>query len=310
MRYRQLAVLVAITAVCGASACGSDDDPGGDGGGGSGGGPTALVVETTDPNAKKVAMQAPASIEPGPVRMTLVNRGDTLHDAQLFKVDGGHDGADIVNEVLEAVDGSPKPRWMHPAGGVAPVPPGQSATTSQALEPGTYYIADTQERPDGGRQTNGARGGIAKLEVSGEPTGGKLPKAQGIVTATEGKGFITRNLEVGRNRVLFRNGGRELHQAVALPIDPGAKSLVAGARAAIGRRSDTAWVPVDVEGSRATVALESGREQVTELTLERRPYVLVCFLSDRKGGIPHAFEGMASLLDLSSGRERPGAGAR
>jgi hypothetical protein len=308
MRHKQLAVLAAIAAVCGASACGSDDE-GGDGGGGSGG-RTALVVQTTDPSSDEVRIQAPDSVEPGPVRMTLENRGDTLHDAQLFKVDGKRDGDDVVNEVLEAVDGSPKPAWMHPAGGVPPVRPGASATTTQALEPGTYYIADTQERPDGRRRTNGAKGGVAKLEVAGEPTGGKMPATTGIVTATEDKGFITRNLKAGRNRVLFRNAGRELHQAVALPVEPGGKSLVEGARAAIGRREGTAWVPVDVEGSRATVALESGREQVTELTLERKPYVLVCFLSDRKGGVPHAYQGMASLIDLSSGRERRASDAR
>lgn len=305
MGYKQLAVLGAIAAACGASACGSDD---GDGGGS--GGPAAVVVETTDPNVDKVVMRAPASVAAGPVRMTLENRGDTLHDAQLFKVDGEHDGQDVVNELLEAADGGAKPAWAHPAGGVAPVRPGEAATTTQALEAGTYYIADTQERPDGGRQTNGAKGGVAKLEVTGEVSGEKMPKASGIVTATDGEGFVTRNLKAGRNRVLFRNAGRELHQAVALPIEPGAKSLVAGARAALARRSGTAWVPVDVEGSRATVALDSGREQLTELTLERKPYVLVCFLSDREGGVPHAYQGMASVLDLSSGKERPGAGAR
>jgi hypothetical protein len=305
MKHKQLAVLAVIAAVCGASACGSDDDDGDNGGGGSDRG--ALVVETTDPNPDKVKIEAPASIEAGAIRMTLQNRGDTLHDAQLFKVDGGHDAADVVSEVLEAVDGGPKPGWMHPAGGVAPVRPGAAASTTQRLEPGTYYIADTQERPDGGRRTNGAKGGIAKLEVTGEPGSGKLPPPSAVVTATDKDGFVTRFLKAGRNRVLFRNAGEQLHQAVALPVEPGAKSLVAGARAAIQRRSGTAWVPVDVEGSRATVALDSGREQITELTLERKPYVLVCFLSDRKGSIPHAYTGMASLVDLSSGKERLGA---
>jgi hypothetical protein len=306
MEHKLLAVLALIAAVCGVSACGSDDDAGG--GGGGSGRATSVVVETTDPNADKVEMRATAAVDAGPVRMTLENRGDTLHDAQLFKVDGKHDGDDIVNEVLEAVDGGPKPGWVQPTGGVPPVPPGETATTTQPLEAGTYYIADTQERPDGGRQTNGAKGGVARLEVGGE-FAGTVPKTRAIVTATDKEGFVTRGLKPGRNRVLFRNAGRELHQAVALPIERG-EPLDAGARAAIARRSGTAWVPVDVPGSRATVALDTGREQVTELTLEPRAYVLVCFLSDRKGGVPHAYQGMASVLDLSSGKERPGAGAR
>jgi hypothetical protein len=308
MSRKQLAVLAAI-AVCGVSACGSDDDAD-EGGVGSAGGET-LVVRTSDPNPDKVEMQAPKSVEAGSIRMTLENRGDTLHDAQLFKVDGKRSGAELVDAVLEGVDSAPKPGWMHPAGGVAPVRPGAEATISQRLEPGTYYIADTQERPDGGRRTNGAKGGIAKLEVTGQPSGSStLPNTNATITATDDQAFIARGLTPGRNRVLFRNAGRQIHQAVALPIEPGSKSLVAGARAAIARRSGTAWVPVDVEGSRATTALDAGREQVVDLTFERRAYVLVCFLSDRKGGAPHAYQGMASLLDLSSAKGRPDAGAQ
>ena len=121
MSRKQLAVLAAI-AVCGASACGSDDDAD-EGGAGSAGGGT-LVVTTSDPNPDEVEMQAPSSIEAGSIRITLENRGDTLHDAQLFKVDGKRDGGDLVDVVLEGVDGAPKPACMHPAGGVAPVRPG------------------------------------------------------------------------------------------------------------------------------------------------------------------------------------------
>lgn len=308
MGCTRLAVMAAIAAVCGVSACGSDDDGGSDR-------PVALVVEASDPSEVEVELRAPASVEAGPVRMTLENQGDTLHDAQLFKVDGKRRGTEVVQEVLEAVDSAPKPAWIHPAGGVAPVRPGASATTIQVLEPGTYYIADTQERPDGRRRTNGDKGGVAKLEVTGEE-GGELPKTPATITADDRDGFKATGLRPGRNRVTFRNAGGELHQLVALPVerDPSRRSdraaLEEGARAAIQRRSETAWVPVDVEGSRATTALDSGRELVTELALEPRPYVFVCFVSDRRGGVPHVYKGMASVLDLSSETERPGAGAR
>lgn len=304
MGFKQLAALAAIAVVSGASACGSDED---DGGAAASDSPAAVVVQTTDASTNKVVMRAPRSVDAGPVRMTLENRGDTLHDAQLFKVDGNHDGDDVVNFVLEAIDSSPKPGWMHPAGGVAPVRPGASATTTQTLDPGTYYIADTQERDDGRRRTNGAKGGITKLEVTGDP-GGRLPSTTATITATDTEGYRANGLRPGRNRVLFRNAGRELHQVVALPIKPG-KPLDDGARDALARRSGTSWVPVDIEGSLATTALDAGREQVTELTFERKPYVLVCFLAKRKGGIPQAYEGMASVLDLSSEKERPAAGA-
>lgn len=310
MGHKQLAVLAAIAAVCGASACGSDGDgaEGSDGGGGSGGAGGAVVVEATDPTTNKVEIEAPSSVEAGAVRITLENRGDTLHDAQLFKLDRGRTGADLLDGVLEGVDSAPKPRWMHPAGGVAPVRPGASATTTQVLEPGTYYIADTQERDDGRRRTNAAKGGLAKLTVTGE-AGGTLPKTSAVITATDDEAFRAQGLRAGRNRVTFRNASRELQQVVFLPV-PDRGKLTPAARATLTSAQGTAWVPVDVEGTRATVALDTGREQVTELTLEPRRYVLASFVSKRAGGVPQAYQGMASVLDLSSGKERPGAGAR
>ena len=90
----------ALAATCLAAAlltaCGS-----GDGGGGGGG---RVVVETTDPSKDKVSMTAPSSVEAGLVRITLRNRGDTLHDAQLFRIDGEHTATDLNYGLLEKVD--------------------------------------------------------------------------------------------------------------------------------------------------------------------------------------------------------------
>ena len=162
----------ALAATCLAAAlltaCGS-----GDGGGGGGG---RVVVETTDPSKDKVSMTAPSSVEAGLVRITLRNRGDTLHDAQLFRIDGEHTATDLNYGLLEKVDSAAKPKWAHPEGGVAPLRPGENATVTQVLEPGRYFIADTQERETavGGKSVNAVKGGIAELEVTGEG-GGELP---------------------------------------------------------------------------------------------------------------------------------------
>jgi hypothetical protein len=284
-------VLVAlVAAVCSAVGCGSNGAPA------TPTTPTRVAIEVADSGPYDVAMRAPGAVAAGPVEVELRNRGDTLHDAQLFRVDGGRTGADIVG-ALEDADPSPKPRWLNPAGGVAPTAAGETATVTQILEPGVYYVADTQERddPSGGNLTNAAKGGIARIEVGGE-VGGDLPDTPASITARE-YGYDVEGIVAGPNRVTFRNAGRQFHQAVAFRIGDDV-SYREGRRAVLERRGYTGWVPVDVPHQRATTVLEGGREQVTELTFEPGRYVLLCFVSDRAGGAPQWAFGMSSGIEV------------
>jgi hypothetical protein len=255
-----------------------------------------LVVDTADPSPDEVEMRAPAQIEAGLVEIVLRNRGDTLHDAQLVRVDGKHDAANLVG-VLEQSDGTPKPRWMHPAGGVAATAPGETATASGVLEPGTYYVVDTQERtvPSGARIVNAGKHGISRLEVRGRP-GGELPDTAATITADE-YGFDADGIVAGANRVTFRNAGRQLHQVVALPIQQGLDFRTAR-QGVLAGRADTGWVPVDVSHRRATAVLEGGRGQVSEMRFSSGRYLLLCFVSDRAGGGPQWTLGMTSELTV------------
>ena len=255
-----------------------------------------LSIETSDPSADRVVVEAPATFDAGEVEIELRNRGDMLHDAQLFRVDGDRRAADVVS-VLELADSAPKPAWLHPAGGVAATGPGQTARVHQVLEPGTYYVADTQERddPSGARSTNAAKRGIVRIEVGGSASGA-LPDTPALITATD-YDFESSGIVAGSNQVTFRNAGREIHQAVALPIPRGMPSA-AGESWVLDAEVDTGWVPVDVPHSRATAALDGGDEQVTEMTLSPGRYVLVCFVSDRKGGPAHLRRGMTAALTV------------
>jgi hypothetical protein len=296
---RYLAAAVTAAGLCLFAACGSDDSPSR---------PSSIAIRVSDPSEDKVVLAAPASVGAGVVRIMLENRGDTDHDAQLFRVDGRRSAQDVWS-VLESADGSARPAWLHPAGGVAPIAPGESATVTGALEPGTYFVADTQERRSGsgGKITNAVKGGVAKLEVEGD-AGGDLPATRASIVASDGR-FETAGIEPGRNRVTFENRGEEPHQAVALPIDEGVP-FAAAERKLLIDQGDTAWVPVDVPGKHATTVLEAGGKQVAEMTFAPGRYALVCFVADREGGPPHLQEGMASELRVSSETERQDAGAR
>lgn len=295
--WRAIAVVAALVAVGSFAACGSDES--------SSSSPAKLTIETTDPSPDRVSLSAPKSIEAGEVEIELRNRGDMLHDAQLFRVDGERTGADIA-DALEAVDSVPRPRWLHLVGGVAPTRPGETATVTQVLEPGNYFVADTQERDDPRGFvyiTNAAKKGVAPLEVVGDsPADTALPRTPATIVARE-YGFETSGIVAGANRVRFRNAGKEAHQAVAFRIRPGAPFAVRR-KQILDAQYDVAWVPIDVPHQRATTAMGGGGEQVTELTFRPGRYLLLCFVAGRWGGAPQWTNGMVSEVTVPPGPGR------
>ncbi len=291
-------MVAALVAVGSLTACGSDESDGS-----TSSSPAKLTIKTTDPNPDRVSLDAPDSIEAGEVEIELRNRGNMLHDAQLFRVDGQRTGADI-GDALEAVDSLARPRWLHVVGGVAPTRPGETSKVTQVLEPGTYFVADTQERnSSGGKITNAAKQGVARIEVVGDsPSDTPLPRTPATIVARE-YGFETTGIVAGANRVKFRNAGKEVHQAVAFRIRPGAPFEVRK-KQLLDAQNGVGWVPIDVPHERATTAMEGGGEQVTELTFRPGRYVLLCFVAGRWGGAPQWTNGMVSELTIPPGPGR------
>lgn len=283
MPWRRAIAIAAIVAACYLVATSSDRPP-------------KVVIETNDLSPDELLMRVPSTVSAGLVEIELRNNGDMLHDAQLFRIDGDRTAGDVVS-ALEQSDNEPKPRWLHPTGGVAPTAPGETATVTQVLQPGTYYVADTQERKtaSGGHLTNAAKRGIARIEVRGE-TGDELPDAAATITAREYE-FDAERVEAGTNSVTFRNAGREFHQVAAFPI-PAGVSWRAGRRAVLRRWGDTGWVPVAVPDEHATTVFEGGGEQVVEMTFEPGRYLLLCFVSDWTGGSPQWMSGMESRMTV------------
>jgi hypothetical protein len=283
-RLRGLAVLIAIAALLTLSTCGGGDGDPSD----------RIVIEATDPSADVARLEAPASVEAGRVEITLENRGKTLHDAQLFKYRGKHSADELNQQLLDNLGVAAKPEWVSPAGGVARTLPGETVTVTQVLEPGTYFVADTQEKPAGWPIGNASKGAISKLRVTGA-TRDRLSSAA-TITAND-DGFTTSGIAAGSNRVTFGNAGKELHQVVAFPIRKG-DSLADAKRALIKRMNGLTWLPVPFDHARATAVLDSGGKQVTTLDFEPGRYALVCFVSDRSGGESHLAQGIASELEV------------
>ncbi|MDQ4072177.1 MAG: hypothetical protein M3088_04795, partial [Actinomycetota bacterium] len=225
----------------------------------------------------------------GLVQINLKNATDGPRDAQIVRVEGDHSPQDFLKVVMS--EGGPIPDWIQDGGGVPGTGPGQSASATQNLAEGNYILFSSQE----------GEGEPATAEFKVEGGGpGELPKTQAEIVASDYT-FDAKGLKPGRNKVLFRNEGNELHHAIGAPMRPGAtlddvKKFV---REEGGGGRPSGPPPIDEQGGFSTAVIDGGTEQVIDLNV-RKPgkYAMVCFIQDRKGGPPHVMKGMIKEIEV------------
>lgn len=263
--------------------------------------PTAFAVTASAEGKKKKALEFPSTVKAGLVALTLTNSDSVPRSAQIVRVEGDQ----TVDEVLKIVNAEEAkiPAWMQDGGGLGVVKPGASATATQNLAPGKYVIWDG-EGPDEGDDYSelGAKG---EFTVTGEASDAELPAQTATVTASdEGSGdemehgFELKGLKAGVNQVRFENTGEELHHALFFPIAKGKTIKDVEAAFASGEEPQGP-PPVDFENGVGTAVIDGGIAQNISLELKPGKYAVVCFISDREGGKPHAEEGMIKELTIS-----------
>ncbi|HEU0019687.1 MAG TPA: hypothetical protein VFQ14_05285 [Thermoleophilaceae bacterium] len=290
-------VLLAAAALCLVpAACGSDDDDSGSSGGSSESSETAAVtLETTEPSKGKVAIAGPDTVEAGVVEITLKNSGKSPHDAQILRVEGDRSAQEVISNSVDSEEGAPIPDWITDGGGLGAVAPGESATVTEVLRPGTYYVLDT-ESAQGSEQVNARKGGVAKFEVTGEEVAdAELPETDATITA-EDFSFETAGIVPGDNRLTFENTGKQLHHVIALPIAKG--STIADVKKFVSEEESDGPPPVDFESAKSSAVIDGGQAQVIEMPFKKGKYALVCFITNRDGGPPHVAMGMIDELDV------------
>jgi hypothetical protein len=275
--------LVALTAALTIAACGDDDDSG------VPAKPEKLAIEVTEQRQGKFRLSAPGSVQAGLVEISLrPPAGEATHDAQLVRVVGDHTRDEVVATV--STFGAPIPRWLIPAGGVGQTGGDAIGRTVKRLEPGKYFILDTDEPEGDNVKSYAETGATAALEVTGEPGTAELPQTDANVTAKDYT-FAVSDLKAGKNEIAFENAGKQPHHLMAFPYRKGA--TLDEARTFLTEEGEgSVPPPLDFAGTTRTSTLASGDKQIVELDLKRGKYALVCFLSDREGGPPHAAKGM------------------
>lgn len=275
-------VLTAVVALAtaGLAACGGDDaepSPA------PAEAPAKLAITMTgSPKAPvfAVAGETPAGV----TEITLTNEGKGEADGQLARVEGDHSVAEVLGQLRKAQSGKAIEDWFRAVGGPGTTPPGESATVTQVLEPGTYYVL-------GG--TGPPKGDPAGFEVTGTASDAELPADGGTLTAKDYS--FSGSLKAGPATVAFVNAGNQWHHFIGFRLNPGQD--VADVKrffASDGKGKP----PFSEHGGFDTAVLDPGVSQSVATDLEAGRYALVCFLPDRTGGPPHFTRGMVSALTV------------
>jgi plastocyanin len=283
MRYKRIAsgALALAALMGGLAACG--DDSGDDAKSSDQtdtGAPVELTVKASSSEGK-FAFDIPAEISGGVVALTLDNVDDQPHEIALLKVKDGTDPAGVSTWLDQ--EGAPIPDFFDDAvAGVGNAAPGAQATSTQVIDPGTYVYFCTFGDGDEVHYKNGMLGSVTVTDDKGT---GDLPATEASITAEDWT-LSAQHLQAGTNAVRFKNlGANQIHHAQLFPLKEGA--TFDQALADLTSTSDAPPAAIDFEKGTGTMVLAPGQEQVTDLTLQKGSYIMLCFLSDKAGGPPH-----------------------
>jgi hypothetical protein len=302
MRIAATLITVAAFAVV-AGACGSSSKSSSSGAGttSTAGNPsTTSTVKAT--SSQSITVTAgdyaytgiPATITAGVVNVTFVNKGGVAHEMTVLKVTDNTATAPVFTALSKAFQGGPIPANFLAVNGVHDTPPGHTTVTQFNLTPGKY-IALCGDTGVVGSSTDGQphfmRGMYKKFTVTG--TGGDVAPSAPVTLTAHDYSFDVSHLRAGTQTIAFENAGPPQWHFADLNVFPKG-TTVAQATAALpklfssGNGAPPAGVPAPVEVAQSQAA-SPGNGNTFVATLEKgRTYVVLCFLSDKTGGPPHA----------------------
>ena len=224
----------------------------------------------------------------GATEIELVNDSQVEIDGQLAYTADERSDDDVIAELGKATRGAPVAEWLEAGGGPGATQPGESATVTQELQVGTYYVVGSSRRPPSTP--------LARIEVTGDGDA-ELPEADGTVEALDHS--FSGELTAGPNSLLLENNGKQWHHFLAARLLDG--STIEDARKFF--ESEEGPPPFeqgpDQSGEVQSAVLEGGTSQIVDADLEPGTYAFYCFVSDKEGGPPHALQGMISEVEVA-----------
>lgn len=227
----------------------------------------------------------PATLEAGIYEVTVKN--DSGRDLDLeFIESAGRPETEFVTDLSALInEGAPIPEYMGSIVGVGFVEPAGSMTTTLTLSPADYSLVQTAE-------------GVTVLgtvDVAGDPPGVDDLPGGARITARDYR-FTIEGIKAGAQTVTFVNEGPlQVHHAVVLGFPAGTdEAAIRAAVQTLMTLEESSPPPDGIPLPDETIDIGSsvysaGMGGTFQATFEAgRPYAVLCFISDRSGGAPHA----------------------
>ena len=235
----------------------------------------------------------PDSLPAGLISMKFVNQGQVDHELGFIKVTDDTNPQAVLASLGKVISGEPFPTSFLAANGVPNTPPGKTTDAQFNLTPGQYlaFCSDTGvvgSKADG--KPHFTRGMYKKITVTG--TGGETaPTAESTLVAHD-YSFDVSGLKAGQQTIAFKNDGPvQWHFGEILEFAKGV--TVAKAEADVPKLLASQGAPpagvTPPEPVAASQIASPGYGNTFSANLEAgRVYVVLCFVSDKLGGPPHA----------------------
>ena len=251
--------------------------------------------------ATEYAFEAPDTLSAGWTTFRLANRGQEVHYGHIVRLDSGKTVPELVDAYAEAIRTSgPRPKWVTRFGGPGGAVPGDSASVTQYLEPGSYvWICPVEDNRGTPHFSKGefkpfvirAADGVVADRAAG-------PKASLVIRLLDFAFALDSAVPAGRHTIRVQNAGAEPHDLVMLKLAPGTtvEDIVNGLNPERARRADQAGKPPPPleslgTGAGGIAAIAPGMESFFEATLSPGEYVLVC-MTTAPDGRSHIEHGM------------------
>jgi len=251
--------------------------------------PATLRIVATDYH-----YDLPASVPAGVTRLTLVNRGNEMHHAQLVRLEEGKTLADFATLPPDG----PPPAWAVLVGGPNAVEPGDSSEVIASLTPGNYALLCFI--PSGDHRPHMMKGMAASFTVTRSLGGlAPMPKADLTMRLADYAFGNPASIPSGTRHIAVVNDATQPHEVVLFQLAPGKTTtdLAAFAAAIDGQGTFEGPPPGHLRGG--IVGLAPGGTGMMEVNLEPGSYALICFLPDARDGQPHFMHGMIAPVTVA-----------
>jgi len=279
MKQKQLFITLAILAIaivlsaCGSAAASTPADSG------------AAIPEITI-KAADYSFEAPAQIEAGLVKLTLVNDGQEPHHAQLVRLNDGV----TLEQFQTALPQGPEAAFslITAAGGPGVVDPGLRSQVILELTPGQYVLLCVIPSHDG--VPHMAKGLLKPIEVVAhadhDHPGVSKPKADTVVKLLDFSFVLPSEIKAGKQLWQVVNEGPQPHEILIIKLAEG--KTIADVQAFV--QSFHGAPPFASVGG--FQAINPGESGWLHLDLESGNYAAICYVSDPASGHAHAELGM------------------